>query len=163
MKHFQLENPDNLPESSATIRQWQRDRLEVLRSRMDLLSGRDKVLMEMYFERGASFRQLAMIAGLNEVTIARQIRKLVRRLLDGDYITCLRRQEHLTPFELKVACDHMLGGLSQKRIAEKQDCTIYRVRATLKRLEHIVQVPVEQLVKTGTDSNIRDRLVKTRE
>jgi len=139
MKHIQLENPDRLAESSASGRNRARERIELLRSRAWLLEGKDKVLIQMYLENGASFRQMAAIAEVNEVTIARRIHKLVKRLVDGGYITCLRNREQLSRVELEVARDYLLAGLSQRSIAAKRMCSVYRVRMILKKIEQLVR------------------------
>ena len=50
-----------------------RDRIDLLRSRVNLLTGKDKLLMTMYLENSNSFRQMARLAGVNETRIARRI------------------------------------------------------------------------------------------
>ena len=65
-----------------------KDRIDLLRSRVGLLAGRDRALMQIYLDNSGTFSQMAKIAGVNESNIARRIHKLVRRLLDGQYITC---------------------------------------------------------------------------
>lgn len=128
----------NIAESAGAARILCRERIEVLRGRVELLSGRDKVLMVMYLENGNSFRQMARLAGVNEGTISRKINKISHRLIDGEYITCLRNRERFTKMELGVARDHYLLGLSIKRIAAKRGCTYYRIRQILKRIDGIL-------------------------
>jgi len=137
---LQLANPDRLAESSTEPRRQARQRIDLLRSRVGLLEGRDKALMEMYLGNGVSFRKMAAVAGVNEVTIARRIHKLIKRLLDGEYITCLRNRGRFTKFELDVARDYFLSGLSQRRIASKRRCSVYRVRLTLQKIDRLVRL-----------------------
>ena len=60
--------PDlKVPSRSSTV---YADRIDLLRARVDILTGRDKALMTMYLENGNTFRQMARIAGVNETTIA---------------------------------------------------------------------------------------------
>jgi len=59
------------------------DEFDLLRSRAQVLNGKDRALMKMYFEKGSSFSQMAKLAGVNEVTIARRIHKLTRRLAEN--------------------------------------------------------------------------------
>ncbi len=59
------------------------DRIDLLRARSDILTGKDKALMKMYLEKGSTFAQMAQLAGVNEATIARRIHKLMRKLLDA--------------------------------------------------------------------------------
>jgi len=96
--------------------------------------------MEMYLDKGNTFRQMATLAGVSEASIARRIHKITKRLMDGAYITCLRNRDLLTPEQLSIARDCLLLGLSQRATARKRQCSVYRVRKTLKRIEKIVKV-----------------------
>jgi DNA-directed RNA polymerase specialized sigma subunit len=117
-----------------------RQRIDLLQSRAALLTGKDKTLMEMYFANGNSFRQMAAVAGVNETTIARRIYTLTKRLIDGQYITCLRNKGRLDDMDLKVAKDYFLGGLAQQKIADKQKISKYRVRKILTKIQAIIKV-----------------------
>lgn len=128
----------NIPQSTLTAKNACRDRIELLRSRASLLTGKDKLLMTMYLENGNSFRQIAQLTGVNEACIARRIYKVTKRLLDGEYITCLRNRDKLTKTEMGIAKDYFLSGLSTKKIAKKHDSTYYRVRKTLKKIQRLV-------------------------
>ena len=138
MKRYRLENPDRMAEDSAVGNSWKRERMDLLRSRVDLLGGRDKALMQMRLWYGASFRQLAIIARVNDVTIARRIHKLTGRLLNSEYITCLRNRERFTRFELMVARDTFLMGISQRAIAAKRNSTIYTISATQRKIKRLL-------------------------
>jgi predicted DNA-binding protein YlxM (UPF0122 family) len=128
----------NIPESTSRAKNAYRDRIDLLRSRVSLLAGKDKVLMTMYLENGNSFRQMARLTGVNEARIARRIHKVTKRLLDGEYITCLRNRDKFAGTELDIAKDYFLLGLSMKKIAKKQNSTYYRVRETLKKIQQLV-------------------------
>ena len=69
------------------------DRIDLLRCRAGLLTGKDGALMQMYLNGTGTIGQMARLAGVNEANVARRIHKLVRRLLDGQYITCLRNRD----------------------------------------------------------------------
>lgn len=118
-----------------------RDRIDLLRSRVGLLTGKDKVLMTMYIENGNSFRQMARLVGVNEASIARRIYKVTERLMNGEYITCLRNRYKFDRGELDIAKDYFLAGLSMKKIAVKRDSTYYCVRKTLKKIQGIITLP----------------------
>lgn len=130
----------NIPESTLTAKITYRDRIDLLRSRFNLLAGKDKLLMTMYLKNGNSFRQMARLTGVNEVNIARKIHKVTKRLLDGEYITCLRNRDKFTGTEMGIAKDYFLLGLSMKKIAKKHDSTYYRVRETLKKIQRLVKI-----------------------
>lgn len=131
---------ENTDSSDLETKSGIRDRIDLLQSRIGLLRGRDKLLMTMYVQNANTFRQMARLAGVNEATIARRIHKITKRLLDGEYITCLRNRREFTPDELRIAKDYFLGGLSQEKIAQKRSCSRRRVRETLKKIAGLVQV-----------------------
>jgi DNA-directed RNA polymerase specialized sigma subunit len=116
------------------------DRIDVLRSRVGLLRGKDRLLMQMYLDNANTYRQMARLAGVNEANVARRIHKLVRRLLDGQYITCLRTKDQFTDEQLEIARDYFVGGLSMKEIAERQGTTYYNVRQTMKKIQRVTKV-----------------------
>jgi len=113
------------------------DRIELLWARSQILAGKDKALMEMYLKNGSTFRQMARLAGVSEGTIARRVHKLIRRLLDGEYIGCLRKRDQLDSLELAIARDYFLEGLSQKKIALKREVAVYQVRKALKKIKSV--------------------------
>ena len=117
-----------------------RDRIDLLRSRVNLLVGKDKLLMTMYLKNGNSFRQMARLVGVNEVSIARRIHKVAQRLIDGEYITCLRNRSKFTSLEMAVAKDYFLAGISMRKIAAKRYRSYYRVRQSIKKIQRIVRV-----------------------
>jgi len=122
-------------------------RLELLESRIELLAGTEKLLMTMYLKNGNSFYQMARLAGVNEVTIARRIHKIIKRLLDGEYITCLRNRDKFSDCEMAVAKDYLLTGLSMREIARHRRCSRYRVRQTLGKVLAISKIKDKNLRK----------------
>ena len=129
----------NIPQRTLEAKNRYRDRVDLLRSRLDMLNGKDKVLMTMYLENGNSFRQMARLAGISETSIARRIHKLTERLIDSEYITCLRNRNKFTGRQMAIAKDYFLRGLSIKRIAAKRHSTYYRVHQTLKKIRGILK------------------------
>ena len=130
----------NISDERKEAKNIYRDRIDLLRSRVALLSGKDKLLMTMYLENGNSFRQMARLAGVNETSIARRIHKVTQRLIDSEYITCLRNRNKFTGNEMAVARDYFLSGLSIKRISHKRCSTYYSVRQTLKKIQRLVEI-----------------------
>jgi len=129
----------NLSQRALVAKNEYRDQIDLLRSRVNLLTGKDKVLLTMYLDKGNSFRQMAQLAGVDETIIARRIHKLMKRLTDGQYITCLRNRSKFTETEMAIAKDYFLMGLCIKKIALKQHLTYYRVRQILKKIQHEIQ------------------------
>ena len=115
-------------------------RTEVLRSRVGLLKGKDRYLMQLYLENAATFRQMALVSGINEANVARRIHKLVRRLLDGQYIACLRASAGLTEAEKEIAKEYLVEGTSMGKIAEKNGTSYYAVRQLIKRIQNTTHI-----------------------
>jgi predicted DNA-binding protein YlxM (UPF0122 family) len=131
----------NISEQTINIKGLRRGEVEMLRSRLNLLTDMDKLLMTMYIEHGNSIRQIARIRGATETSIARKIHTITRRLTDGPYIDCLRSRDKLTDCQLDIAKDYYLVGLSIRRIAEKRHWSYYRVRNNLIEIRTIIDEP----------------------
>lgn len=130
----------NIPEDTQDVKTLHRGRIDLLRSRLNLLAGTDKVLMTMYVEHENSFRQIARVCGVSETHIARRINGIISRLTDGQYIACLRHREKLSKWQLVVAKDYFLLGLSIRKIAGKRRRSYYRVRDTLNTVRSVIAV-----------------------
>lgn len=119
-------------------RKRRRERADLLRSRLVLLAGKDKALMTMYLENGNSFRQIGRLLGVSDTSIARRVRTLSKRLIDGEYVVCLRNRGDFTKRQLDVAKDYFLTGLSVEKIAAEKHWSPYRVRQTVKKIQRLV-------------------------
>ena len=115
-----------------------RKSLEVVQGRTNMLSGQDRSLLKMYIEKGASFAEMARLAGTGEQRIARRVRRIAGRLIDGRYVNCVRCPGKLNIEELGVSRDYFLTGLPLKMIAAKRGLTYHRARKTLKRVRQIL-------------------------
>ncbi len=109
-----------------------RNKLDLLRSRVYLLRGRDRLWMTMYFENGIPISQMARMCGRNPSTVQRRICKVTRRLLEGEYIKCLRNRDRFSTREMVIAREHFLYGLSYKKIAKRHCTSRYNVIKTLR-------------------------------
>ena len=131
---FQKVNPISREETEAT------DRIDLLRCRAGLLTGKDGALVQMYLNGTGTLSQMARLAGVNEANVARRIHKLVRRLLDGQYITCLRSRDKFTQEQIEIARDYFVDGLPMSEIAWRRDISYYSVRRTLKKIQRLTTV-----------------------
>ena len=129
---------ENIADHRINVKGLHRGRIELLAGRLNLLTGTDKVLMTMYIQHGNSIRQIARIRGVSETSVARRIRAISKRLVEGPYIECLRNRDRLTSGQLAIAKDYYLMGLSIRRIAAKRRWSYYRVRDTLIEIKSIV-------------------------
>ena len=124
-----------------------RDRIELLRKRVNLLAGKDKAMMTMYLDNGNTFYQMGKMLEVNEVTVARKIRRIIGRLTDGRYMICLSNKGKFTPMEMNIAKDHFLLGLSIRKISLKRELSYYLVRARLNRIKEFVEIASRDQVK----------------
>lgn len=116
-----------------------RDKVDLIRQRLSMLSGKDKLLMTMYWENGNSLRQISRLAGSNRKSIARRINKLTKRLMEGQFIDCLRYRNKFTHSEMTIAKDYFLQGISMKKIADKRRVSFYHVRQTLEKIQQFLE------------------------
>jgi predicted DNA-binding protein YlxM (UPF0122 family) len=111
---------------------------DLVRQRIGLLDGKDKILMSMYYLDGCSFRRIARLLGVNECSVARRIRKITTRLLAGQYIRCLRNRQFFSSADLRIAKDYYVGGWTFRQIAAERVCSLYEVRRAIERIEAIL-------------------------
>ena len=128
----------NISQKTLEAKNRHRGQIDLLRSRLNLLNGKDKVMMTMYLENGNSFRQIGRLTGVSEARIARRIRGLIKRLIDGQFIVCLRNRDKFTPEQLTIAKDYFLIGLSISKIATKRRRSYYHVRRTIKKIQNVL-------------------------
>ena len=124
----------NIAQRAAETRADCRAGIDLLRRRVSLLAGKDRLMMTMYLENGNTFRQIARLSGVSEANIARRIRKLTKQLIDGEYVRCLRERHRLSKTEMAVAKEYFLQDLRLKDIAVRHRCSVYRVRKILQRV-----------------------------
>ncbi|MGD0551848.1 MAG: hypothetical protein ABSB25_04270 [Sedimentisphaerales bacterium] len=132
---FQKVNPISREETKAM------DRIDLLRCRAGLLTGKDGALVQMYLNGTGTLSQMARLAGVNEANVARRVHKLVRRLLDGQYITCLRSRDKFSDKQIEMARDYFVDGLTMREIADRHKATYYEVRKTMKKIQRLTSVP----------------------
>jgi len=129
----------NISQKTLEDRNRYRDEIDLLRGRLNLLDGKDKLLMTMYLENGNSFRQIARLTGISDTSIARRINGLTKRLLDSQYIICLRNRDKFTREQMIIAKDYFLTGMSMREIVIKRHWSFYHVRETLKKIQTILK------------------------
>jgi hypothetical protein len=115
------------------------DEVEMIRQRAHVLSGTDRALVMLYLDKGRRFAEVSQLMGVCEGTVARRVGRIVRRLMDGQYITCLRHRGGLGRLGLAVAKDYLIDGLSVHAIAVRRNITVYRVRKALNEIRRLLR------------------------
>ena len=116
-------------------RSRRRAEIDLLLMRLEHLVGMERIVMEMRFRQGLTFRQLELLTGQPRRTIAGRVKRLAQQLMAGDYISIVGQGDRFSEEELRVAYDHYLLGLGYRRIAAKREMATRRVRVILARLE----------------------------
>ena len=129
----------NTSTSTFKSRIEHRNRVELLRSRVYLLRGRDRLLMTMYLEHGNTMNQMARMSGKNPSTIYRRIRRLVKVLLDGEYIKCLRFRDRFSKTEMVFAREFFLEGISYREISRRHCCSVYKVSKIIMNIREVLE------------------------
>lgn len=128
---------------------WRREAAELLRRRICLLDDKGEALMELYLEAGSSYRRMARLTGVNEVTVARRIRAMTRRLVSGPYLDCLRTRRSLSEIEMSIAGAYYLKGLPIKKITAENGWSYYRIRRTIAKINRLVAESLQQKHEDG--------------
>jgi transposase len=110
-----------------------RNILEELESRIDLLNEKDRAIMSLYLRYGTSYREISLLSGQHEGTIARRVKRIMQVLVTGPYAKCLERRELFAESELEMIKDHFLCGLSYADIIMRYGASTYKVRTVLRR------------------------------
>jgi predicted DNA-binding protein YlxM (UPF0122 family) len=100
----------------------------------------DRVLMTMHFKNGTSFRQIAKLTRASAASVGRRINKLTRRLLEGEYLICLRNRDMFNSLEIDIARDYFLADLSVREIAVRRRTSRYNIQKTVKKIEKLIAV-----------------------
>ena len=129
----------NMAQNDLEDKKNNRARIDLLRSRLDLLDGKDRLLMTMYLESGYSIFKISKVTGLCHTSITRRIKRLTKKLLEGRYITCLRNRDKLNRDQMIIAKDYFLMGLSIREITIKRRRSVYHVRETISNIKNILE------------------------
>jgi predicted DNA-binding protein YlxM (UPF0122 family) len=149
-----IENTTNL--KYAPPNAGGRNNADLIRRRISLLDGKDKLLMSMYFKNGNSCYQIARLLGVCDATITRRIRKLTYYLLDEPFHKYRIYRKLFDSLQKDIARDHFLMGLSIQQIANKRSLSLYKVRTALKEIKLIIkskQKPPPKINPSPSKSN----------
>ena len=128
----------NVPQDRLEEKKKNRAQIDVLRSRLDLLDGKDRLLMTLYLENGYSIFKISKVTELCQSSIARRIKRLTKKLTEGRYITCLRNSEKFNRYQMVIAKDYFLKGLSMREITKKRRRSLYNIRETISKIKSIL-------------------------
>ena len=128
----------NMSQNRLEEKKNNRAQIDVLRSRLDLLDGKDRLLMTMYLENGYSVFKISKVTDLCQGSIARRIKRLQKILLEGRYITCLHNRDRFNRYQMEIAKDYFLKDLSIRQITIKRLRSYYHIRETILKIKSIL-------------------------
>jgi len=105
--------------------------LEKHSARVDMLPAGQRVFVTMFLNI-RKFNMLARTAGVNEVTIARRLRKIIGRIISDNFLSALP-QDDLSEEKIEIIRSHFVNGLSVKSISKKTGISRYRVRKIIQQ------------------------------
>ncbi len=130
----------NIPQERLQSKNHHREDIDLLRCRISLLDGKDKLLMSMYLDNGNSFRQISKLLGVCQPTISRRIHRLTNHLTGQPFQIYRRYRKKFNEGQKDFARDYFLMGLSMRQIAAKRRCSYYRVRNILEEIQKIINI-----------------------
>ncbi len=132
--------------------QRNKEDMNLVRLRSDLLCREDKALIQMIFEKGSSFIEIAELTGQNPSSINRRFRALLQKLLAKEPISLLHHQNAFDPLDISICRDYYLQGLPQRTISHKLNVSLYRVRRVLRTVRYLLYNGTAPAVKRNRKS-----------
>ena len=125
------------PHNPNALHQQRIHEIDKLRLRSELLNCRDRALMQMIFEKGSTFDQIARLTGQNPSTISRRFHNLLQKLIAKELLSLLGCRHKIDSTNIRIVQGYFLQGLAQKDIARKLNISLYRVRNILRAVRSI--------------------------
>lgn len=116
-----------------------RTETDKIRCRAQRLPDPERTLVTMYLDNANSYRQIARLTGLNESTVSRRIRKIIRKLRNDRLNAALVAGDTLTQRQKKIARDYFLLSMTLKQIADAHHTSYYNVRKTVRSIHKTLQ------------------------
>jgi DNA invertase Pin-like site-specific DNA recombinase len=107
---------------------------ERLSIRADMLPDEQRTFVRLFLA-GGKYRPIANSAGVNEVTIARRLKKIADRISSNNFIAALSGNNNLPPEKMEILKDRFVNGMAVKTIAQNRNISYYKVRKIIKETE----------------------------
>lgn len=112
-----------------------RNAVESLCEKADRLAEPDRTLVRMYLENRNSFRQMAKLLGVSEVTVSRRVKKIIARLNEPQTELLLDADIKLKPKQRKIATAYFINGQGVETISRKYRQSCYKIRKVINSLQ----------------------------
>lgn len=104
---------------------------EKLSTRVDMLPEKQRTFVRL-FQNTQKYRPIAKIAGVNEATIARRLKKIAQQISNNNFITALSQNSSLPSEKMEILKDYFVTDQPMIRIAQNRRLTYYKVRKMIK-------------------------------
>ncbi len=108
------------------------DLFEVFTARVKTLDNEQAALVR-FFQNTPNFSVIAKMAGVNEATVARRLKKIARYISSEDF----SGKNSLTPQQTEILEDHFVSGLSIRTIAKNKNLSVYEVRKIIRQVRKL--------------------------
>ncbi len=110
--------------------------LEIHSARIDMLSRKQAVLVKLFLSI-KNYRTIAKMAGINEATVARRLKKIATHISSDHFLAALSQDDSLSAEEIEIIKDRFVNGLSVKRISQNTGLSRYRITKTIKQVRKL--------------------------
>ncbi len=125
-------------------RKRQRDLVEVIALRAELLPPRDRALVEAIYREGASAKEVALLAGVSPRSVRRRLRALVQRMLEPRFVFVARSRDAWPRQRRAVATACVLHGLSLREAAKALGLSLHCVRRHMQAVQTLFEAEQAQ-------------------
>ena len=107
---------------------------DLMIARAELLTPRDRALVEAVMLKNQSAEEIGRIADINPRTVRYRIHKLTKRMASQEFLDAARLLLYLNPHEGEVVRRYYCQGQSLRTVAEAMGMTLHQVRREIDRL-----------------------------
>ena len=122
-----------LRENICNARRLPRDH-DLLIARAELLSAKDRGLIEAIFLRGQTVVSVAHMMGINPRKVSNRLRRLSEHLASRRFLDAARALRYLRGREATLARLRFCAGMTERRLAEKFGVSPHVIRRRLDRI-----------------------------
>ncbi len=109
------------------------DVFELHTARVEMLNNEQITLVKI-FQNRPSFRAIAKMAGVNEATIARRLKKIARFISSESFSAALSRKYNVPQEKMNVIAKHFINGLSIRAITQNTGLSVYKIRKIISQM-----------------------------
>ncbi len=132
---------DRIDASSFTDlrRRHGREEVEAVLALAEHVSPEERSLLRAVFESGLPVGEMARVRGCSARTLRREVRALVRRVMDPRFVFVLSRRDLWGPSRRRVASACVVQGLTMREAAQVAGMSLHAVRRHMGAVEALFE------------------------